>query len=41
MITGTEKNAQEKSFQSIQDRIRVLKIVLKRERLLKPKHPFP
>ena len=34
MITETEKNVQEKSIQSIQDRI-------KRERLLKPKHPFP
>ena len=41
MITETEKNVQEKSIQSVQDRIRVLEIVQKRERLFKPKHSFP
>ena len=41
MITETEKNVQEKSIQSVQDRIRVLEIVQKRERQLKLKHSFP
>ena len=42
MITETKKkkNVQEKSIQSIQDRIRVLEIVSKRERLL-TKTPIP